>query len=186
VRDGFHAASIDDISIDADLSPSIVYRQFKTKAELFRAVIDDALDKFSASLRRWVSEAPNPTEVLARVSHLTSSASGNGHREARTLAIDAWAEAQRDPILRRRLRARYLDLVALNERLIRNWCASGEFETPTDLAATAQLLTALVPGGYVLGLLLGGTKLARAVPELLRRGRRRQLRSTHSRTALKK
>ncbi|HTQ02527.1 MAG TPA: TetR/AcrR family transcriptional regulator [Polyangiaceae bacterium] len=175
-RDGFHAASMDDIIAEAGVSPSTVYRQFEGKEALVRAVVDDVLDEFSSLLRATLSAGHSPADVIARVLDSAPSSNGAARRQGRAIAIYAWAEAQRDAALRRHLRGRYLELIGVSERLLARLRDEGALPADADVGGLAQALAALVPGSYIVGMLLGETKVAAAVASLVGRGRPRRRR----------
>ncbi|WP_404934840.1 TetR/AcrR family transcriptional regulator [Nitratireductor sp. L15S-10] len=63
-RGGFEATSFADIAADIGISRGNFYYYFKTKDEILDAVIDRRLQRTSAMLDGWESQAPEPRERI--------------------------------------------------------------------------------------------------------------------------
>lgn len=63
-RYGFHKTTIEDIAKDLNKVKSALYYYFKTKEEIFKAVIDFELEKFSVIIRDSLEKEKNPKDKL--------------------------------------------------------------------------------------------------------------------------
>src|ERR1700730_8829688 len=108
-RDGFHAASIDDVIAATGMSSSAVYRYFRSKEEIIRASAEIGVarvgDIFVGLLER--DPCPTPAETLALLVAELHARTDNPEYDMSRVALQTWAEALRDPALRARPRASY-------------------------------------------------------------------------------
>lgn len=65
-RHGFQGASIDLIANEAGVSRQTIYNHYRDKEILFRAVVDDALDKMATNLFEVLATFPQSGENLER------------------------------------------------------------------------------------------------------------------------
>ncbi len=63
-RYGYYKTTIEDIASDLNKVKSALYYYFKNKEELFNAVMDNELDKLSASIRAGIDQSKPPKEKL--------------------------------------------------------------------------------------------------------------------------
>lgn len=63
-RYGFHKTTIEDIAKDLNKVKSALYYYFKTKEEIFKAVIDFELEKFAVIIRASISKEKKPKDKL--------------------------------------------------------------------------------------------------------------------------
>ncbi len=61
---GFAQATLDDIAEEADLSKGAIYWYFKSKEELYWAVIEDEIESSGRRLRQAMEQGENTAEVL--------------------------------------------------------------------------------------------------------------------------
>src|SRR5471032_739723 len=67
-RDGFHGATLDDVAATAGFTKGAVYSNFKSKDDLFLALLDDRIDRqFSITSEILDDSSPVPSEQLQRV-----------------------------------------------------------------------------------------------------------------------
>ena len=135
---GFHGTSMDEIIATAGLSAGSVYRQFAGKDELVLAVIDDVLAEMAAQVAAVAAQEPGePARAVAallRQSPGVGAEQRTARAQTRAIALHAWAEATGDPVVRERVAGWYRALLGAGDR--------------------AMLYAALVPGMFVLALLL--------------------------------
>jgi AcrR family transcriptional regulator len=139
-RNGFHAASVDEIAERAGFSIGALYGNFAGKDELFFAVFDAHLDWFEERLAE-AAAADDPARGIADL----LGAFGR-RREQFLVFIEFWAYAVRDPKLRRQFARRMGEVrermrVALVERAD----AAGT-ELPLPAEQLSLLLSALGRG----------------------------------------
>jgi len=69
-RDGFHGASLDDIAATAGFTKGAVYSNFKSKDDLFLAVLEDRYERGHAAIRGALdTESHTPEEWMPRMTH---------------------------------------------------------------------------------------------------------------------
>ncbi|MGV0606562.1 TetR/AcrR family transcriptional regulator [Mycolicibacterium sp. XJ1904] len=149
-RDGFHKTTMAAVVAESGMSAGAVYLYFKDKADLIRAIAEIvAAEGMSVVLEGAVAEVPTPQRVLADVLERVIALGEERGVELHRVALQAWAEAARDPeimaIYRRegvRGRAGWVTYV---ERAI----AAGHLPSGTDPLRAAHTLIGLIPGFMV-------------------------------------
>lgn len=63
---GFDAASMNDITREAGVSKSTLYVYFRSKEELFTALISDVRERYFAEVEAMLGDADHPAETLKR------------------------------------------------------------------------------------------------------------------------
>jgi len=120
-RDGFHAATLDDVAAEAGLTKGAVYSNFTGKRELFLALLEEqvtrraqlALSALSGAPVGAAKDVPSLAAALAdQLSQLSAA-----EPDWQLLYIEFWLYAMRDPdahrllaTARRRLRQAIADL----------------------------------------------------------------------------
>lgn len=140
-RNGFQATSMQDIFTESGLSAGAVYSHFAGKDEIITAIADDVIETLTSTFDRSVTEADTRTldEVVEEFFDTLQRA------DIATIAITVWAEAIRDPALRRRLSTRYRRMREHLTRLVRIQQQRGAIDPRTSADHVAQVLTALGP-----------------------------------------
>jgi AcrR family transcriptional regulator len=134
-RSGFHQTSMQQIFEESGLSPGAVYRYFKGKEEIVRAIAEETLRGFGAALE--AGPRGGPVEVFERILDAIDAVALRDHRLR--LALQVWGEAMVNP----RLAAFVRDAIdGLRERI------AAELECD-DPQATARVLVALAQGCVV-------------------------------------
>jgi AcrR family transcriptional regulator len=73
-RDGFHGATLDDIAATAGFTKGAVYSNFKSKDDLFLALLDDRIDRQFAITGAILEDgSQEPAEQLPRVREMLRS-----------------------------------------------------------------------------------------------------------------
>jgi AcrR family transcriptional regulator len=102
-RNGFHGSSLDEVAATAGFTKGAVYSNFKSKDDLFLALLDDREERQAAAVREELAQGPKPrTEALPRVRQLISEGwSGDWA----ILYLEFVLYAARNPEARRKLAA---------------------------------------------------------------------------------
>jgi AcrR family transcriptional regulator len=141
-REGLATVRVADVARALEVSPALVFYHFGTKDALIAEAFAHAVEKDLAQLDTVLARATDPLERLrGTLRRYGPTGTAVGWR----LWIDAWALAQREPVIRRTLR-----------RLDRRWCtvlravvedgvADGTFRCD-DPAATVARVSALLDG----------------------------------------
>jgi AcrR family transcriptional regulator len=145
-RNGFHNTSMQDVIAEAGLSVGAVYRYFKSKDDLITSIAETVLDGADEIFEGL--SAHDPPESL-----LDTMARALGFVDAQTgpdgifpLALQVWAEAQRDQIL--------ADFVAEKYTLLRQHFVAvaarardtGELPPDANVTAIGAVLFGMLPG----------------------------------------
>lgn len=94
---GYHGASLDDVADAAGFTKGAVYSNFTRKADLFLALLERENGRYGAALAETIEAFP--LELLPDVAaELLSAPESN--EETRTLMVEFWLAAVRDPSLR--------------------------------------------------------------------------------------
>lgn len=160
VRDGFHATSMQRVIAEAELSVGAVYRYFPAKSDLIAGIAEQMAASIAAQLQS-LAEAPDRslTDVMeGAIGVVDANAGPDG---VLPVAVQVWAEAQRDPKLAALTRRVYNQIVDVYIRLAERAIARGELPAGADPAAVGPALGALVVGYGLLKLLTGTVELNR-------------------------
>jgi AcrR family transcriptional regulator len=135
---GYAGASVDRIAARAHLSKGTFYWHFKSKEDLFLALVEERIDTPARSLMEVTRTAPAEAATAPVVSRGLADLF-TGQRELLVLLQEHWAAAVRSAPLRRRYRHRQEALVrALAEALTARHEATGvPLTVPAESLATA-------------------------------------------------
>ncbi|HLM87205.1 MAG TPA: helix-turn-helix domain-containing protein [Solirubrobacteraceae bacterium] len=106
---GFAGASVDEIAERAGYSKGALYWHFESKDELFFALMDASVDAPTHEMIELLQTAP-PEQDMAPEGSRRLVELINGQRDMLLLDHEYWAQAVRDPELRRRYLARREEL----------------------------------------------------------------------------
>lgn len=157
VRDGFHAASIQDLVEEAGMSSGAVYRYFPSKDAVIEAIAAENLAQVVTALEQAIEGGASPPAAIATVLEFVTRRHAEDGFAA--IALLVWSEALRNPRLAAHLRdATVSALAALADPKPRR--AGHDSLDPTALA---DLLLCVLPG-YLMRLALGGPTGIENVP----------------------
>jgi AcrR family transcriptional regulator len=170
-RSGFHETSMQDVFRESGLSAGAVYRYFKTKDELVRAISAEVVGSVAAIIESALAEDPVPgiDEIVGRLAAANQELSGPDG-PAR-VAPSAWAEAVYDPAVAdivRGLWGTMRDYWIMTAQRMRD---DGRLPPETDVDAVGAALSTVLPGFLLQFLILGGpdaAALQRGLRQLLR------------------
>lgn len=152
LRDGFHATSMQHVIAEAGLSVGAVYRYFPSKYDLVTAIANDVVGELGAVIDD-IAEEDGLTDAMDRaLDALWPQMSADG---ALRLAVQIWAEAQRDTTLAALAGGIYRQMRATFASLARRALAAGELPAHADPDAVGAALFALLPGFGLQYLLTG-------------------------------
>ncbi len=148
---GFYSTSMDDIIAAAGLSSGALYGYFRSKEEIIGAVAENALRTADETFGQLLADGATPSPAQAVMTVIENlvmpsiDGAGTG-REASRIALQVWAEALRNPELKRlsqdafgRLRAQYA-LVA------GKWQAAGHLPPDSEPDQVAVVMLSLTQG----------------------------------------
>lgn len=153
-RHGFAGTSMSDVFAESGLSAGAVYGHFTSKDELISAIIDEVLAEVGRSLTPALDDRPlEPLpQALGRFLHALRSSLTD---DLPGLAMQVWAEAQRNDALRERLADDHRRVRHHFVHLLEHYVAQGAIARGAPVAEMAEILAALGPAFLVQNALLG-------------------------------
>lgn len=148
---GMASLRVADVAAALGVSSGLVFYHFETKDALLVAALEFAVERDLERLDKALTKGRTPTDRLARI---LASYGPTGSAPGWTIWIDAWANALREPTLRRSLRRMDERWCGALESAIGEGAASGEFDCP-DPAASVARIGALLDGLTVAVLVYG-------------------------------
>jgi AcrR family transcriptional regulator len=147
-ENGFHATSMDEVIAATGMSSSAVYRYFRSKEELIDATVEEGITRVRDIFVRLLARSPTPTpaQTLEILLGELRSRVGNPDYDLSKLALQAWAEAARNPALRKRARDLHADTLVHVTELATRWRAEGHLPPQSDPTAAATTLFVLMHG----------------------------------------
>jgi AcrR family transcriptional regulator len=142
---GFRGASVEDIAERAGYSKGALYWHFESKDELFFALMDESVDAPTHEMIELLQAAPPERDMAPEAGRRLVELVGE-QRDLLLLDHEYWAQAVRDPELRRRYAARRNELrvalgKALEVRLAHLGAPAGEL-APADMATVVMCIVA--------------------------------------------
>ncbi len=141
-RIGLAAIRVADVAGVLGVSPSLVFYHFGTKDALVADAFAHAVDRDLHRLELATAKGADPLDRLRRVLRLYGP---TGEAIGWRVWIDAWALAQREPVIRQVLRRLDHRWSAALQEVIEEGVADGSFTCPDPEAAVARV-SALLDG----------------------------------------
>ena len=141
-RIGLAAIRVGDVADELGISPALVFYHFGTKDTLVADAFAHAVDRDLSKLDAATAKGTDPLDKMRRVLRLYGpTGAATGWR----VWIDAWALAQREPVIRKVLRRLDQRWAAAFLEVIESGVADGSF-TCADPAASVARVSALLDG----------------------------------------
>jgi AcrR family transcriptional regulator len=157
LEEGFHKTTMADVIRESGLSAGAVYGYFKSKEEIVGAIAEDALSTIDELFGKILaSEEPlTPLAALeATINHVVAVAERPGGDVTR-VAVQAWAEALRNPAIMETARDKYSQLRRNFVAVARRAQADGTVDSDVAPEHVAQVMLALIPGFVLQRLIIG-------------------------------
>jgi AcrR family transcriptional regulator len=145
-REGFHAATVQDIVEESGLSPGAIYGYFKGKTEIAMAI---AAERHVMERQRLESAlaAPDIDRALQRLLEaFVFELRTPKERRWRHLAVQLWAESLSNPRLKREALAGLSQAVDLLAPMIAQAQREGRWPQHLDPASAARVMVAVLQG----------------------------------------
>jgi AcrR family transcriptional regulator len=145
-REGFHAATVQDIVAESGLSPGAIYGYFKGKTEIAMAI---ASERHTMERRRmeFALAAPDIDTSLQRLlDGFVLELRNPAERRWRHLAVQLWAESLSNPRLKREALGGVSQAVDVLSRMIAQAQNRGSWPKHLDPAYAARVMIAILQG----------------------------------------
>ncbi|MGO8685239.1 MAG: TetR/AcrR family transcriptional regulator [Thermoleophilia bacterium] len=138
---GYTGTTVDEIVERAGVAKGTVYYHFKSKAELFAALLDDGLERLATSFRAATVDTPNATAALRALVHAELTYIQQYQAFSKLVMSEMWRLDRdwRDAI--GKLRVHYGSVLAAT---IERGIQCGEFRADLDVQLTASALFGIV------------------------------------------
>ena len=145
-REGFHRTTMQDIVRQSGLSPGAIYNYFKSKEEIIEAVANER----QLTEKRLVMDAVGASAgvgVLERIRDaFLDELDSPKERRQRRVSVQLWAEAQRNPEIRRVVQRSFEEPRKLISQVLASSQKRGEIAARFDPDVLASFLIATFHG----------------------------------------
>jgi AcrR family transcriptional regulator len=145
-REGFHAATVQDIVVESGLSPGAIYGYFKGKTEIAMAI---ASERHAMERQRLESALATPdidTSLQRLVEGFVLELRDPKERRWRHLAVQLWAESLSNPRLKREALAGVSQAVDVLAPMIARAQRQGRWPRHLDPTSAARVMVAVLQG----------------------------------------
>ncbi|TCO45630.1 TetR family transcriptional regulator [Kribbella antiqua] len=157
IEQGFHKTTMAEVIRESGLSAGAVYGYFKSKEEIVAAIADDALSAVDELFQKVLAtEAPlTPVAALEMALNHVVTVAERPDGDVTRVAIQAWAEALRNPAIMATAQGKYHQLRDNFEAVARRAQADGTVDPDADPRYIGQVLFGFLPGFILQRLILG-------------------------------
>jgi AcrR family transcriptional regulator len=163
LRDGFHATSMQDLFAEAGLSSGAVYGYFASKDDVIIAIAEENVREVVAMIHDVASREPGRPIGTVLADILTVVRAKDAEEGLAGLALLAWSEALRNPVLASRFADRFAQIRADLTEIAREHQLAGNLPREVPAESLAAVFLAVVPG-YILQLATLGSEAVDGVP----------------------
>jgi AcrR family transcriptional regulator len=163
LRDGFHATSMQDLFAEAGLSSGALYRYFASKDDVITAIAEENMRDVVAMIHDVASSQPGRPvgTVLANIFNILQAK--DAHDGLAGLALLAWSEALRNPVLANRFAGLFAQMRADLTEVVGEHQRAGNLPAQVPAESLATVLISIVPG-YILQLATLGSAAVHDAP----------------------
>ena len=155
LRDGFHSTSMQDLFAEAGLSSGAVYRYFASKDDMIIAIAEENMRDVVAMIHDAASSEPGRSVGTVLADIFTIVQAKDAADGLAGLALLAWSEALRNPVLARHLADLIAQMRDYLTEVVRKHQDAGSLPRQVPAEALAAVFLSIVPG-YVLQLAMLG------------------------------
>jgi AcrR family transcriptional regulator len=145
-RQGFHQTTIQDVIRESGLSAGCIYSYFASKEELIQAIGDDRHTRDSALLAVKDKET-DPLESLRAIARaLLGDLETEQGLRARRVALQLWAEALRDDVVRAQVTGGIRKPIAIIVKVLRHGQRLGVIDGTVNPQTIARTMVSMFQG----------------------------------------
>jgi len=145
-REGFHAATMQDIVAESGLSPGAIYGYFKGKTEVVMAIASERHAMERQRMQQALSAADLDTSLVRLVEGFVLGLRDPQEKRWRRLAVQLWAESLSNPPLKREALAGVSQAVEILSPMIRKAQREGRWPRRLDPESAARVMVAVLQG----------------------------------------
>jgi len=145
-REGFHAATMQDIVAESGLSPGAIYGYFKGKTEVVMAIASERHAMERKRMQDALAAADLDTSLVRLVEVFVLGLRDPQEKTWRRLAVQLWAESLSNPRLKREALAGVTQAVEILSPMIRKAQRDGRWPRHLDPESAARVMVAVLQG----------------------------------------
>jgi AcrR family transcriptional regulator len=145
-REGFHAATMQDIVAESGLSPGAIYGYFKGKTEVVMAIAFERHAMERQRMREALAAADLDTSLVRLIEGFVLGLRDPQEKIWRRLAVQLWAESLSNPKLKREALAGVSQAVEILSPMIRAAQREGRWPRHLDPQSAARVMVAVLQG----------------------------------------
>ena len=145
-REGFHAATMQDIVAESGLSPGAIYGYFKGKTEVVMAIATERHAMERQRMREALAAADLDTSLVRLIEGFVLGLRDPQEKTWRRLAVQLWAESLSNPKLKREALAGVSQAVEILSPMIRAAQREGRWPRHLDPQSAARVMVAVLQG----------------------------------------
>ena len=145
-REGFHAATMQDIVAESGLSPGAIYGYFKGKTEVVMAIASERHAMERQRMQHALTAVDLETSLVRLVEGFVLGLRDPQEKRWRKLAVQLWAESLSNPRLKREALAGVSQAVEILSPMIRKAQREGRWPRHLDAESAARVMIAVLQG----------------------------------------
>ncbi|MGY1821669.1 TetR/AcrR family transcriptional regulator [Geodermatophilus sp. SYSU D00079] len=156
-ENGFQATGMAEVIAESGLSAGAVYRYFASKDDLVRAIVDRVMGEAVRRFDQWLAESdePDPAEAVAAAVDLVATVAASRPVDVTRVAVQAWAEALRNPAVHDVARGAYTGIRGRLQEVAVRAQRAGRLSHDADPHQVGAAMFSLALGFLLQRLLLG-------------------------------
>lgn len=145
-REGFHAATVQDIVTESSLSPGAIYGYFASKSEMMMAIASERHDMERRRMEYALASPDIETSLVRLVEGFVLALRDPDEKLWRRLAVQLWAESLSDRDLKREALGGVAQGVEVLSALIKAAQQQKRWPAELDPASAARVMIAILQG----------------------------------------
>jgi TetR/AcrR family transcriptional regulator, transcriptional repressor of aconitase len=145
-REGFHAATMQDIVAESGLSPGAIYGYFKGKTDVVMAIASERHAMERRRMEHALAASDLDTSLVRLTEGFVLGLRDPQEKKWRRLAVQLWAESLSNPRLKREAVAGVTQAIEVLSPMIGNAQREGRWPAHLDPDSAARVLIAVLQG----------------------------------------
>jgi AcrR family transcriptional regulator len=145
-REGFHAATMQDIVAESGLSPGAIYGYFKGKTDVVMAIASERHAMERRRMEHALTSGDIDISLIRLVEGFVLGLRDPQEKKWRRLAVQLWAESLSNPRLKREALGGVTQAIEVLAPMIRKAQREGRWPAQLDPESAARVLIAILQG----------------------------------------